>query len=216
MPRRDPNTGQFVSGESVNWDDLDVVTGSLTSTIPAADLAGTKATFPARGESTEIVDMSSTLTRGEVFEIHRFELVATLTGPTTATAEGDVQLEWALTRDLDVGEVGVSNPFYAGAGSQSEVRSDGVIDLHNFQTDEDAVLSVGRLTCSPSHRDTTTGTGGGAAEGFDRVIRHFGAGPRLDEDDELGAPHTFSVNGIDDHSVAASFDLLVEGRIQDV
>lgn len=219
MPRRDPNTGKFVSGGSVDWDDMDVVTGSLASTIPAADLDGTKSNIATNGEATELVDFSSVLSRGEVFEIHRFELVATLTGPTTATAEGDIQLEWAVVSDLDAGEVGVGNPFYVsgGGGPRTVSRSDGVVDLYNFQSEEDAVLSMGRLTCAPSMRDTATGTAGGAAEGFDRVIRYFGgAGPRFDEDDEIGAPHTYSVNGIDDHSVAASIDFFAEGQIRDV
>lgn len=210
-PRRDPQTGQFVSGGSVPFSELDVVTGSLASTIPAADLSGTTGSEVTFGEQTIAVDFTPVLDRNEVFQVERLEAVATLTLPTSATAESSGEVEWAVRSDIGEGEIAAGKSFY----NSFVAREDGIIDINQHQTDEaDDLLVAGRLTGESSLLDTVNGAGAGGIHGHERAgVVYDGAGPRYDENDALSIPHSFSFDAISDHAITASFDLMLWGQV---
>lgn len=216
MPRRDPKTGKFVSGgEVADWNDLQVVTGSLTSVIPAADLSGSKNEDKVVGEDAEIVDFSPVLGRNEVFEAVHMTAEVNLSMPRTATAESSGELEWAIATDYDREEATLSGGHYAGVVH----RSAGIVDVNQHQTDETSYLAIGRLAATNSFADSATGLGGGSDWDRERVelpfLERFGVGPRFDEDDEIASPHTLAYDGISDHAIAGSIDLMMYGVIEE-
>lgn len=213
MPRRDPRTGKFVSGGDSAADDR--ITGSISTTVPAADLAGGIEEIGVDGERAEVIDFTSILDSDEIFEVAAMTTTVALSGPTTATAEGSLQLNWTVATDLS--ESRVINPVFFG---KSVHRTQGVADIRQAQWDDDSVLTNGLLTATPSMRDTATGTAGGSHEGFDRerigFWDEFGSGPVFDQDDELTAPHKLYCDGVDDHAIVATILVSLEGNVSEL
>lgn len=214
MPRRDPQTGKFLSGGVDSWADIRTVSGAMNSTIPAADLAGGTGNAVVNGENSEIVDFSNLLDNDEIFEVLAGQFVATLSMPTTATAESAARLNWVLRGDL--GEGAGEHPGHYGFGAE---REDGIVDIRSQQYWDADRLAVGHLTATNSVVDTVNALGAGGDDGFDRVdleFGHLGAGPQFDSDDEVGVPHTVYFDNISDHAVEAGFDVHLVGTVHEV
>lgn len=217
MPRRDPSTGKFVSGGDLDWSDTTVVTGSLASTIPAADLAGGQTQAEVMGENSQIVNLNNELDHDETFEVVWAYLSISLALPTTATAESYAALEWTLRTDLGRNFI-AGNPGWGG----SATKTAGIVDIevHEGERYNDAsIVAGGRLRAENSHSDSVNGLAAGADSDREDVKLPFftemGGGPSLDQDDEMSVPHQFTVDNASDHSVQASFDLAMRGIVHE-
>lgn len=214
MPRRDPKTGKFVSGSSLSsWHDVDAISGGLTTTVPAADLAGGTTTANVGGETAEIVDFGDPLRDDEIFECHVMHLNATLSLPTTATAESAAMMDFVVLTDFGGAGPGIKTVHY-GANAQ---KAQGIADVTADQLDDDSILYNGRMTATNSLADSVNGL---AAGGDDdrlreqlRFVPDLGVGPRFDEDDELSIPHDIDIDNVSDHAVVATFDVHLVGSV---
>lgn len=214
MPRRDPKTGKFVSGSSLSsWHDVDAVSAGLTTTVPAADLAGGTSSANVTGETAELIDFGDPLRDDEIFECHVMHLTATLSMPTTATAESAVMMDFNVMTDLGGAGPGIKAVHY-GAGTQ---RTQGIADVNADQLDDDSILYNGRMTATNSLADSVNGL---AAGGDDdrlretvRFVPDLGVGPRFDEDDELAVPHNIDIDNVSNHAVVATFDVHLVGSV---
>lgn len=212
MPRRDPNTGKFVSGSSVSWTDTTRITAVMHSNIPAADLAGGKVSAPVTGDNAEFVNFSKHLDHDEMFRLLSIDLTAVLALPTTATAESAGEVTYVLSRAGENSIARTNSPFFNG----NIHREQGIVDLTASDGETAETLAIGELQASNSLRDTATGTAAGADIDRDRRVIHFGGrGPAFDRDDEIYVPHEFDVDGISDHAVDASWHALLHGVVED-
>lgn len=212
MVRRGPD-GKFRSGGGGEGrDNCKVVTGSLTNTVPAADLSGGTISVQVDGEESEVFDFTQVLDSNEVFEAQVVEVTAGLHMPTTATAEGSAQLEWTARTGYGVDRA-VKSAFY---GNPAQVE-DGVADINTLTTDADDVLTSGRLSASAGFGDSVNGLGAGAEHGFDYrrmpFVNEFGGGVHFDSDDELTIPHTVEIDNVSDHAVEAFFEIVMTGPV---
>lgn len=215
MPRRDPKTGKYVSGSDVDdWSDVRAISGTLSSTIPAADLAGGTGNSVVGGEESEVIDFSNVLANDEVLEVMQLQMVTSLSAPTTATAESAVFLNYVLRGDL--GEGAGQHPVHYGFGTHVEENA---VDIRQSQYDDNDRLVTGHMPAENSHSDSATGLAAGADAGFDRVDLDFGslgAGPNFDADDEIGIPHSIYYDNVSDHAVLAHFDVHLFGQVHEV
>lgn len=213
MVRRDPQTGQFVSGGEDAADDR--LTGSISSTVPAADLSGGTASQAVDGETAEVIDFTQVLDSDEVFEVAALTVEASLSLPTTATAESAAQLNWTVSNDLGASQV--INPVHYG---NSAMEEQGIADVRAEQWDDDGTLATGHLVAESSVGDSTNGLGAGAENDRERIRIPFwgdyGSGPVFDQNDELTAPHQFYIDNVDDHAVLATIVCHLEGNVTEV
>lgn len=210
---RDPNTGKFVSGSSDGRPQT--FSGTVTATVPAADLSGGTVAQDMDGTGTIAVNMSDFLDSDEVFDLAVLDVASTLSLPTTATAESSAQVEFNVTPD--VGErTGDSTPsFYGGPVEEEE----GFADL-NSNHDDSLVFYRGRLASGASVADTVNGLGAGAAPGNEHDSVNFrtdvGWTPGLDEQDEVAVPFELMADNISDHAIVFTADLLLMGTVRTV
>lgn len=217
MPRRDPNTGQFVSGGgSVDFSDIEVVRGEFSLMIPAADLAGGVTTAQVFGDESEIIDFSPVLAGDDEFEVFAMQWASFFSGPTTATAETAGMAEYQLTRDWGTAAAQRGTPAHFGGSTNAQ---EGIIDISSGQTVGEPLLMSDVLYFEASNRDTTTGTAAGSDAGrrFERIsyLSEFGSGPVFDRDDELFLPAELHVDGADDHAIVFQAVVQLEGAIID-
>lgn len=202
--RRDPGTGQFVSDTDSTYRKTATITGSVSAIVPAADLSGSNTTIAADGPPTELVDWDQYLDQDEVAEVVSARFVTQAALPTTSTAEGSLQVTWAVTEDAGVPRIAdLNSPFYA-AGAQN--ASDGIVDLTIDTQRDDSVLTGGQLWAEASVGDTVNGVGSGAEYDSDRYSVDYrdmyGTGPVYDQNDSLYAPHQYGVDNVSDHAIA--------------
>lgn len=214
MPRRDPETGQFLSsgGYSDRWMDTSRIHGRIRSNIPAADLSGA-IRQRVDGAEAEIMEFSDILDNDEIFRLRSLQISAILALPTSSTAEGNAQLAWGLGTNPDSSVTMMGNPFYTGTVHLEE----GVADIASGSLEQSEHIAVGTLQAEASGLDTVNGAGFGGDIDRDRRQLHLpGGGPAFDRDDELILPHIFDVDGVNDHSVDFSFNLLAHGVIEEL
>lgn len=207
MPQRDPQTGKFVSGGSGK---VRRVQGRLQSVIPAADLAGGSTTAKVTGEEAEIVDFSTVLESDEMFHLDALTFAATLAMPTTATAESSGRLAYSVDRDSAGGLEFLDDPFYNGQVHSQE----GIVDLTSSSGESTETIHVGELRVEASIADTVNALAAGADIDRERQVLYPQA-QAFDRDDELYIPHDINVDNVSDHAVAASWILLLEGRVRE-
>lgn len=213
MPRRDPHTGQFVSGGGSGGDGWDKVAGNLMAEIPAADLAGGTSTGnesnTVDGELATVIDFSSILEHEEMFDVEWLYLDTVLYAPTTATAEGTVWAEWELSRESTMSVQHASNPFINGAVK----GEDGLLDVGQSQAEESSLLASGQMVGTPSFGDSTNGLGAGSD--VDRTRQQFPVFESFDEDDEIYFPVELSADNVSDHAVAFDTTVVAYGKERD-
>lgn len=208
MVYRDPRTGQFVSGDGGGMGD--VFSARLSTTIPAADLAGgQQGKEGVTGEEAILVDFTPYLDSDEVFECREVNLGATLSLPTTATTEGSAYVDFALRSDF--GEVVPGRPTHYGAGAD---REDGVADINHGQSEDDAIMALGHLYAENSVVDTVNALGAGSDHSQDR--QYVQMDKAFDQDDEVVIPHYINVDNISDHALVVGFDVRLVGEISEL
>lgn len=210
-PRRDPSTGKFVSGSGERWDELEVLYGGIAATIPAADLSGGLHHEWVAGSETEVIDFTAELDREEVFETRVIDVTVTLSMPTTATAEGAAEMEWALSSNFD-NEPSPTPTFYGGdLGEES-----GTADINASQMDDaGSLLTVGRLTATPSIADTVNALAAGGDDDRRQKTLTYGRGPRFDDNDQIAAPFSFHIDNVSDHAVVGTVDVMIAGIVDE-
>lgn len=219
MPRRDPQTGKFVSGGGGfggSVDRMTTISGGLSGLIPAADLAGGVTEVTVDGEDAEIVNLSKFLDSDETFEVAWAALDAYLGLPTTATAESSANLTYELRTDLEnMGKAGhaARSSHYGG----SVTHESGIADMRKDEGEDSSLLYVGSAYAEPSHSDTTNGLAAGSDSYSDSVLLPIKAEMlrtvRLDEDDEVMVASRIGVDNISDHAVVWGFGLTMHGAV---
>lgn len=209
MPRRDPRTGKFVSGGRGSGEPKTVV-ADLASSILAADLAGGQVNPTVSGDEAELVDFTPLLDSDEVFVLDAMQGRAFLAGPTTATAEGSVLLEYALSRDFASPAAARSSSYWV---SSAPDRTSGIVDINHLQDNDTSEFWSSQLRAEPSARDTTTGTALGTDIDREDIQWVWDDGPQFDRDDEIVVPHNWEVDGVDDHAVEFDIVMRFDGRI---
>lgn len=219
MVRRDPDTGKFVSGGSakaVQWNDVKTIHGVNHYNIPAADLSGGTYERSVDGSNSEIINFSGELANDEVFRALGLQYVATLGGPTTATAEGSMELSWMVSSKPEQSSMRANSPFYGGNVN----REQGTIDIVNGYQETTGTLVYGEMHAEPSAADSTNGLGLGAdydrERGIISFVEMFGDGPAYDRDDELYAPAEFGIDNVSDHAVNATIGVLLHGTVEEL
>lgn len=212
MPRRDPNTGKFVSGSRPDFDRFTSVRATLDATIPAADLAGGTGTNKVEGEESQLIDFNNELDADELFIPWQFHFVVSHQLPTTATAESSSQLDWVFMTDLDDLRPNAGSVFY-GAGP---IVEDGISDIRAAESFDASILWGGKMGAEAGHSDTVNGLAGGANHGYDSMTLDalaMGSPWSFDEDDELAVPHDVQFDNISDHAVQTAFTVVAHGGI---
>lgn len=221
MVRRDPETGQFVSGAGGGgtkaWSETEQVVGAISFTINAADLSGGTGSRSVMGEDCKLVDFGDFLANDEVFIIDSMQVVAAFGLPTTATAESSGTFGYSILPKGSGAHANHSSPFYRGSADRT---SDQNVDVNHAWNSGDSAFAVGYLRAEASHSDTTNGLAAGAEYENERYTVNFrtdyGARPAFDQDDELYAPCELSFDNISDHAVDATIKVLVQGEIQEL
>lgn len=217
---RDPETGKFQRGnrpDMETWHDTHGFIFSLDSTIPAADLAGETSETVENSNELITTDFSEHLEVDEVFEASYMAYTATLSAPTTATAEGHVWASWTIQRDT-AALVGTPRTTFLSTLSGTDV---GIADVSNrFDVHEDSVLDHASLVCAAGLSDTTNSLAAGeTATHMAREIPYralFGTGPFFDQDDEIAIPHGFDVDNVSDHAVNLHINGVLRGPIHEL
>lgn len=205
---RDPNTGRFRRADGPeDTDEREVITARVISVIPPADLTSGTDVATVTGSDAEIVDFTDLLENDEVFVAHRIAMGVQLAPGETATAEHTYRVRYLLRGDV--------GDFLPGG----PVQSVGIVDLQQSQIDDHDVIFAGYVAGAGDHRDTVTGTGGGAMNTrVDHVVEYPGLelpAPGWDRDDELTVPHRIVAGGSDDQAFRVEFTLHMVGTIYD-
>lgn len=215
MVRRDPQTGQFVSGDTrsdVDWTDTKRIGAGMGINIPAADLAGATDHTALEGESAKIVDFSDQLENDEVYVLHKAQVAAFLNFPTTATAESSGGFAYQIgPESRDVSRAHLIQPFYHGSAK----REHGIIDINQDSGEAGGVWAVGHLAGEASLGDSTNGLGAGADNENERYTVDFGdTRPVYDRDDELYAVSKLWYDNISDHAIGGLIRVLLHGHVE--
>lgn len=224
MPRRDPQTGQFVSSDSpgnYDWQDIRSISGVNHMEIPAADLAGGTGTSTAVGHpEAQIVDFTNVLDQDEVFRVLQIRANHLLYLPTTSTAESSSIATFEVSEEPNgataLGSGGA--PTHYG-GNQN--ASSGIIDIGAGAGGGkvSGVLYTGEMTAEASLGDSVNGLGAGAAPDRLREVvefQHLGGGPIYDADDELYVPTRIGYENISDHAIQVTHNVLVRGLVEEL
>lgn len=204
MVTRDPQTGQFRSGES--FDDVEVVSFKAAVGIPAADLGGAAAFAggsDAVFEGVPLIDYDDVVDRNESLVLLSGHHALVVYENSTSTADGSVRAMVEVSASP-------SRQVAGALGGQSDVADEagGVDLLHRSQSDTIDVLgrpmtAVGQAPFS----DGTTGVGGGGSAGEDSVDLEGADLPRevaeFHPRDELFLNGSFDVWNTDDTGVHA-------------
>lgn len=217
MPRRDPSTGQFVSGSGGHaWTNQKRIMGIQSQTIPAADLSGGTTELDIKGDHAELVDFSDSLENDEIFHTDAAYVASYLGMPTTATAEGAAVLNYEIGSD-SAGILTESTPTFFG-GNQN--GSSGIADSSYASTEGREQWFVDQLYAEASLNDTVNGTGAGAAPAQNQEMISFaadlGAGPAYDRDDEIYAPAELQIDNVSDHAVIYSVWTMLYGHVEEL
>lgn len=214
MVRRDPQTGQFVSGSgSKNWTDMRRVGGVMTAVIPAADMGGTTDDQGVKGPGTELIDFTGLLENDEVYEVHAADITATFHLPTTATAESSGTFDYEIgTEPTPHWIVEQTGAFYTGNVEHERE----IVDFANHSEEMGSVIHVGNLVAHADAGDSTNGLGLGGDVDRERIFIDFEktGRPVYDRDDELYAPGEFTFDNISDHAMRAQVTCLLHGEVQ--
>lgn len=219
-PARDPETGQFVSRQDqVGWHDFDHIGGGFSVTIPAAELGGGTGGHDvwSSADASEAIDATPHLDNDEVFEAWVVQWQASLSMPTTSTAESSAGMAWALTPEGGVGPVPWStSPTFYGGGQQDSVTNAGITSNVSKQTEVSRETIVGGFEYKGSYfADSTNGLGGGGenanSRGYMPMKALYGGGPVLDRDDELFIAMELVFDNISDHAVVGTVGVVMHG-----
>lgn len=170
VPARDPETGQFVSGDGATFDDIEVASFQATVGVQAADLGGGTA-FPSGSndefEGLLLIDYDEIVDRNESLQLLYAEHSISVYPNSTETADGqargyaEVSASPALTMS---GEIQTGDDIET-ANVVGEAEFDDTIDLVGRP-----LQAVGTGPFS----DGSTGVGGGGSAGEDAVeIEHL-------------------------------------------
>lgn len=215
MPRRDPQTGKFVAGDSFDWHDLHQISGQVLYRIPAADLTGTTLT---KAEA-ELVDFSGFLDIDEVFEMVTLQVSIVASASTTSSGEGHVSMDYGISRDNDQWQFqgfGL-DPIWAGAAADGENE---IVDWVNRSEHHDEVLYTGRAAVDNGESDDVNGVGRGGIYMDDRQLLDFraryGEGPNFDSDDELYFPAEFHADAVENFGINLECNVSARGIIHEL
>lgn len=196
MPRRDPETGQFVSGAQFN--DYEVATFDARIGIEAANNGGgTGFTGEFTGfEGVELLDYDELVDRNEVLHLLEAHHVVAVYANSTETEDGTVRF---------LGEVSAS-PARQSVGNLASNVQDG--DVVGGISTDDSIDILGRPLTAVGHApfsDSASGVGGGGSAGEDRVEVVHPPGPvaRFHPRDELFLNGVFNTWNIDDSGIHA-------------
>jgi len=226
MPRRDPETGQFVSDShtEASYGDVETVLFNQDFSVPASENSGSTGQNYGEGNGWagfELVDMGKVLDRDERAEVIRAmgRLVVTL--PSTATADGTVR---------GIAEIGWSNGPVADdlTADYQDVDKPTGIQAAERSGDGDAEESIDVLgrpmtaTTGAQFSDSATGVGGSAGQGDDdfHVVHPPGFAPMVDERDILYTSGAIEVSNVADQAshaeIVGRVDVLVHEHDQRV
>lgn len=209
-PRRDPQTGKFVAGGGggPGWDDTKVLTATIHTEIPAADLSGGTDTVRVDGTEARLINLDDLLDHDEQYQVHAMAWEALLALPTTATAESYARLAYAVGKDSEDFLPQTMTPVFWGGAPDEEV---GTVDISQDHADR-KVWYHGELEATNSVVDSTNTLGAGGDHDRFRTMFGFGPdGPKMDDTDELYVPHEWHVDNISDHAVIGTFRATLYG-----
>lgn len=214
-PRRDPETGKFVSGTGLpGMDGLVKQTGQFGAGIPAADLAGGNPETH-RYDSPEV---GMEVAGGDLSRDQEAELVAvfvmdSLDLPGTATGETNAVLsrEWNFDEDPDI--------VSSASEQESNLGTQASIDVTSTVAEDIDVLEFAQLQAQGQHSDSVNGlaAGGDVAE-YRRGINYVleaGAGPTYHADDVLHLYLTFDAYNVSDTRVASQHAIELWWQVRD-
>lgn len=213
-PRRDPETGKFVSGGEMRSlrADMDAITGAVAFVIPAADLAG-ETSASIDGEDAEIIDFTGVLDDDELFKIEMLSLSLSMGLPTTSSAEGFGAAAWQLRTDFGEVPPSATADKFTGTGTAD---STGIVDVAQAQSEESDIIDSGVLYAEASFADALNTLGGGSdvanEHRYLKVGADLGAVLTVDEDDELSIPTSFRTDNVNDHRISFGATLTVYGN----
>lgn len=214
-PRRDPNTGKFVAGGDYDWHDLHQLGGQVLYRIPAADLSGTTLT----NAEAELLDFSGFIDNDEVFEMVSLQVSIVASTSTTASGEGHVAMDYAISRDNDhLQQQGFGkDPVWAGAAPDEEQN---IVDIRNRSQHHDEILYTGRAAVDNGESDDVNGNGRGGFFMDDRHVidfRHlYGEGPTFDTDDEIYFPAEFYADAVANFGINLEANVSARGIIHEL
>lgn len=214
-PRRDPETGKFVSGDAapqVSWPDIKMLAGGITAEIPAAQLAGEASSHNIFDQDAEAMTLTDVLDNNEVYQILAMRYHAAIDLPTTATAESHGALAWGIGTASDGPRSSSLSPGNFGGPSRLQHTEGGFTsDINSVPSDSSSSPDdpghwiEGYIPASSSVGDSTNGLGAGGDSGQEYGTIPFAAmlgdGPFLDRDDEVIAPMEIMFNNISDHAI---------------
>lgn len=167
IPRRDPQTGQFVSGD--NYDDVEVVSFTAGFGVEAANLEGSTS-FSGSGDTfefsgVELVDYDDVVDRNETLHLLNAQHRLVVFSNSTQTEDGTVLAGVEVSASPSV-----SLPGKPITGPINDFGADNLVT--GGAATDDSIDLVGRplmaMAGSP-FSDTATGIGGGGSQGDDEV-----------------------------------------------
>lgn len=220
MPHRDPETGQFVSGDKPSgFDRWDSVHGGLVWNIPAADANGsTQNEQVSTAESTIVDDFDDLLDQDETFHMAVMYLSVEMHMTTTATAEGSGVCGYAVTT-RNFNPVPLLTRPTALDNLPAIDFSDGIVDGAKATREDDDILVTGTISAEPSWNDTVqTVSGGSSPYRESRTIaplRDQGRYIKFDDDDELYIQGELGIENVSDHGTTVSWQASLHGWVEE-
>lgn len=180
MPTRDPQTGQFVSGEAGGWNNLEPQFVSTTLDVKNDAAAG-----GYTHEQYQSFEPLGGLQRNEFAEL--VAIIGTESARADAIGGNDIPGSCAFHYELSL-----DPEMFGGREEVTSENIDGVtgIDTSAVVAVEPDILRHGHLRVSAGFNDTVNGPGGGGHVHADRPVDHnyrdlLGGGPVLDRHDQL-------------------------------
>lgn len=166
MVRRDPQTGQFRSGDE--FDDVEVITFSADFGVTAAENDGSTGFIgdTAMAEGVQLIDYDEIVDRNESLQLLSADHALMTYINSTMTEDGTVRTRVEISASPSITGPGSNSPspqIYDGS-SGSQVQGNASHD--------DTIDIVGRPLQATGHgpfSDTATGMGGGGSAGEDSV-----------------------------------------------
>lgn len=165
MPRRDPQTGKFVSGGE--YDDVEVVTFSGGVGVEAVDMTGATGFTGERFdfEGVELIDYDEVVDRNESLELLEASHRIVVYQNSTATADG------TFAAGVGISSSPARTSVEATTTPNSGDDIEGAFVARSYKND--TIDLIGRpleAVATGPFSDTATGVGGGGAVGTDEVI----------------------------------------------